>query len=54
MKIMLIKNLFVVITENPTDILTNDWQRKDIKTRALINLRIKDNQIIHIKHLNTA
>lgn len=55
---MLIKgDIFEVISDNLPDPVTNDKKartKKDKKARALISLSIEDDQITHVKHLNTS
>lgn len=41
------KVLFDVITDKGPDPLTSDWNKKDGKARALINLSIEDGQNIN-------
>lgn len=47
------KDLFEVVTDYPPT-PTTDWTKKDKKVCAVINLSIDDNQVEHVKHLNTA
>lgn len=55
MQMLLIKeDLYDVIENNPPDPLTEKWNKRDRQCRALINLFIEDNQIIHIKYESTA
>lgn len=47
-KMLLIRKvLFDVITDKGPDSLTSDWNKKDGKARALINLSIEDGQNIN-------
>lgn len=54
-EMMLIKeDLFEVVNDYPPT-PTTDWTKKDKKACSLINLNIENNnEIVHVKHLNTA
>ncbi|WP_331035945.1 retrotransposon gag domain-containing protein [Lactovum miscens] len=55
MEMLLIKeDMYDVIETNPPDPLTEKWKKSDRQCRALINLYIEDNQIIHVKNETTA
>ncbi|UYV77601.1 hypothetical protein LAZ67_15001684 [Cordylochernes scorpioides] len=48
------EDLWEVVTENIPDEPKIEWQKKDSKARAIINLSIADSQIVHVKNLLTA
>lgn len=55
MEMLLIKeDLFDVIEEEPPRPVDVRWDKRDRQCRALINLYIEDNQIIHVKYETSA
>ena len=42
------------IQEEPPTEINGKWKKNDEKARAIINLSIEDNQIVHIRHKTTA
>ncbi|XP_071037145.1 copia protein [Parasteatoda tepidariorum] len=55
MSMILIKEeLYEIVTDTPPNPITADWSKKDKKARALINLCIDDNQIVHVREKETA
>lgn len=51
---LLIEELFEIITDDPPDPITAYWTKKASKVRAIINLVVEDSQIVHVKNLNSA
>lgn len=55
LEMLLIKEeLFEVISEDPPTLVNTDWQRKDRKAKAQINVIFEDAKIVHVKNLTTA
>uniref|UniRef100_A0A5S6QNP8 Retrovirus-related Pol polyprotein from transposon TNT 1-94 n=1 Tax=Trichuris muris TaxID=70415 RepID=A0A5S6QNP8_TRIMR len=57
MECILIRDNLWSIIKNPTPIgpeITAEWTQRNDKARCKIMLSVEDNQIIHIKHLETA
>ena len=48
------EDLYNLVTDEPPEIITDQWRSRDRKARAIINLLIQDDQIIHVKNLTTA
>lgn len=48
------EDLYNVIINDPRNPLTDDFRNKNRKARAIINLLIEDDQVIHVKNLETA
>ena len=48
------EDLYSVIIDDPPDPLTSEFKNKDRKARAIINLLIEDQEIIHVKNLQTS
>ena len=54
-EMLLIKEeLLEIVTDEIPEQITNDWNKKDRRARALINLSIEDSQIINVKNETTA
>lgn len=51
LEMLLIKEkLFEFVIDEPTNPITTEWQKKDRKARALINLNIEYSQIVHVEN----
>lgn len=48
------EELFELVTDESPTPITTEWQIKDRKACAIINLSTEDATIIHVKKLNTA